>query len=148
MEMSAMVILQILISLIMPAIMIVSGRIIRSKIDSYMAPGLAYKTRSAELTPESWQYANRFFGTMMVAIGINMAVISTVFILAAVLGAGVNGWALALFFMCFEIVGIALPVFMTELMLGRLFDAEGKPLASGFDEEFEEEAEDRDASED
>ena len=140
-----MVIIQLIAGLIIPVIMILTGRTIRKKADSYLASGLAYRLKSALLTPESWNYTNRFFGTMLVAIGANMTVITLIIILAAVLAAGVNGWWLVLFFACFEAFSVLLFVFLTEFMEGKLFDEKGQPLISGFDKDYEDEEDEGEA---
>jgi len=142
-----MVIFYVVLSLIVPICMARAGFIIRGKAADYLGGGLAYRTKSAKQTPESWQHANRVYGTMLAAIGVNLAIISVIITGAAVLAAGANGFLTVLVLAGIELVSIFVPVYVTEKLHLKLFDADGVPYVSGFDKEDEEETEEGKVSE-
>ena len=74
-----MIVIQIIITVIIPAAMIVCGRRLYKNIPEYGSDGFAFKTRMAKLSEDTWTYANRLFASMLFAAGINACIIAVLF---------------------------------------------------------------------
>lgn len=124
-----MIVLQILISVLIPALMVLAGRSLKRRRPAYPdAKGFAFRTKAAKASEEAWAYANHMFAGMLVAAGINVGAAAAVFMIAVSLVTQVNGWLLALLLADIEAAGAVLPGLMTQIFLLKRFDAQGKPL--------------------
>ena len=121
-----MIIIQVLITLVIPAAMIIIGRKISKNMPEYKSEGFAYKTATATLSEETWTYANRLFASMLFTSGINVAVVAALFMVLAVCLTEVNGWALAVVIALFEAVSAILPFVVTEKLTVMNFDENGE----------------------
>lgn len=120
-----MIIIQVIITLIIPSAMIISGRKLSKNMPEYKSSGLAYKTYTASLSEETWVYANRLFANMLFTSGINVAIVAAFFMILAVCLTEANGWALALVIALFEAVSALLPIAVTEKLTVMNFDENG-----------------------
>lgn len=120
-----MVIIQVIITLIIPVAMIISGRKLSKNMPEYKSSGFAYKTYTASLSEETWTYANRLFANMLFTSGINVAIVAALFMIFAVCLTEVNGWALALIIALFEALSLLLPFVVTEKLTVMNFDENG-----------------------
>lgn len=121
-----MIIIQILITVIIPAAMIICGRRLYKNIPPYGSDGFAFKTRMAKLSEETWTYANRLFASMLFAAGVNAVIIAALFMIIAVCLTDVNGWALAGVIALFEAAAVLLPIGVTEKLIGMNYDENGQ----------------------
>ena len=121
-----MIVIQIIITVIIPAVMIVCGRRLYQNIPEYGSDGFAFKTRMAKLSEDTWTYANRLFASMLFAAGINACIIAVLFMIVAVCLTDVNGWALAGIIALFEAAAVVLPAIATEKLIGMNYDENGQ----------------------
>ena len=110
-----MIVIQIIITVIIPAAMIVCGRRLYKNIPEYGSDGFAFKTRMAKL-----------FASMLFAAGINACIIAVLFMIVAVCLTDVNGWALAGIIALFEAAAVVLPAIATEKLIGMNYDENGQ----------------------
>ena len=124
-----MIVLQILVSVLIPAFMVLAGRSLKRRRPSYPdAKGFAFRTKAAKASEEAWEYANHMFAGMLAAAGINVGVAAAVFMVAVCLVTEVNGWLLALLLAGIEAAGAVLPALMTQIFVLKRFDAQGNLL--------------------
>lgn len=121
-----MVLLQLLISLIVPAGMIFVGRKNRRSIPEYGKKELSYFSKRASSSPEAWTESNRLFASLLFASGINIGIISFVFFVIVLILRGPS-WVLCITLLLTQLIGsFVLIVAVTEAMLRRLYDENGE----------------------
>lgn len=118
--------IQIIIAVIIPVLMTVSGRRLRRNIPEYGSTGFAYKTRTAKLSEETWQYANMLFANMLFTVGINVGVVAALFLVVTAAATDANCWALAFILAAFEAASICLPVIVTNKLTIMNYDENGE----------------------
>lgn len=124
-----MIVLQVLVSVLIPAFMVLAGRSLKRSRPPYPdAKGFAFRTKAAKASEEAWEYANHMFASMLTAAGFNVAAAAAVFMIAVCLVTQVNGWLLALLLAGIEGAGAVLPALMTQVFLLKRFDAQGNLL--------------------
>lgn len=120
-----MVLLQLLISLIVPAGMIFIGRKNRRSLPEYGKKGFSYFSKRALSSPEAWTEANKLFASLLFASGMNIGIISFVFFVIVLILIGPS-WVLCITLLLTQLIGsFVLIVAVTEAMLRRLYDEYG-----------------------
>lgn len=121
-----MIVIQTVISVLIPAAMIICGRRLGKNIPEYDSKGFAFKTRTARLSEETWKYANKLFANMLFTTGVNVIVVAALFMIVAVAVSDVNGWILACIMAVIEAVSLLLPVIVTDRMTVMNYDENGE----------------------
>lgn len=118
--------IQVILSLVIPAIIIATGSKILKNKKKGQKKGLVYKSRTAKKSDEAWNLANAMFGRSLVAIGINIAILSAAFLVLLELKTDVSGWTALIWLVIFQIVSMLMPPLTTEYVLNKTFDDNGQ----------------------
>lgn len=133
-----MILLQIIICIIIPAVMTAVGYRIKKRKPAFESEGFCYRTKTAKLSEQTWQFANATFSSISFFSGINLMVISAAFFLIAVLAADAEGWFLASLIFAIQLVCMFSPILVTEIFLKKTFDENGELLPLKGEREAEE----------
>ena len=123
-----MILLQIIICVIIPAVMTAVGYSIKKRKPAFESSGFCYRTNTAKLSEQTWQFANAVFSIISLFSGINLMITSAAFFLIAVLAADAEGWFLAPLIFAIQFVCMFSPVLVTEIFLKKTFDENGELL--------------------
>ena len=123
-----MILLQLIICIVIPVVMITVGYKIKKGKPEFGSGGFCYRTKTAKLSEQTWQFANAAFSSISLFSGINLMITSAAFFLIAVLAADAEGWFLAPLIFAIQFVCMFSPALVTEIFLKKTFDENGELL--------------------
>lgn len=132
-----MIFLQLILSLLIPALMWHLGRNYRNgKVPYLKEKGIRYRSKRSAASEEAWNYANHLFFSMLFTAGINTGLMSAIMFIPVFLKAPDQLWILCGALIAVQAVaGFLLPALCTEVFLRRAFDRDGHSILSEEDEE-------------
>ncbi len=121
-----------LVTLILPALMEISGLIMMLHPPKTRNVLFGYRTKRSLLSQETWDFANYYGGTLYVYLGFYIIAVTLMTdIILKITGAGRSIAATAaIVLVLVQALSFIFPVFFVEAKLRSEFDAEGNPLNS------------------
>lgn len=135
-----MIVLQLILSLIIPAVLIVGGRRYIKDQPAYGEKRfLRFHSKRAAASEEAWHFVNNLYAHMLYGSGLSIGGVTVIFFLVASHYV-THRWILCISLIIVQIVGsIVLPALTAYFMLRRMYDKDGLPTEPDPDDEEEQE---------
>lgn len=143
-----MIVIQMIICLTIPIMMFVFGSTKRNGNVPYLKKGISYRIGRAKASEEAWTFANDLFFNMLRMSGINISLISFLFLVLVKWKYDEQLWVLCISLLVLEIcAGLTFPLLFTHVMMKHTFDKNGVLLHLNEDHEENQEEETGDPDE-
>ena len=134
-----MIILQLILSIIIPAVLVIGGRRYIRNLPAYGEKRFfRFHSRRAAASEEAWHFANNLYAHMLYTSGLSIGVITVVFFLVASHYTS-HTWIMCISLIVVQIAGsIVLPAAVADFMLRRTYDKNGELIENDQDDEPDE----------
>ena len=134
-----MIVFQLLLCLVIPAVMWYFGSTFRNSRISYgKKKGVRFLSKRALLSEEAWVFANNLYFNILRMCGINLGMTAVVLYICVKVSAPSLLWVFCGILIAVQLAGgLLLPYAFTEIMLRRVFDSEGNLISDLSDEDEE-----------